>query len=394
VAFDIERARADTPGARRCIHFNNAGAALMPLQVLHTMQKHLTSETENGGYEAKEAVEEQLRATYQSIATLLNCSAHEVAVVENATRGWDMAFYAFDFKPGDRILTAMAEYASNYLAYLQVCKRTGAKVEVVPDDKSGQLDVAELERMVDTGGPVKLIAVTHVPSNGGLVNPAAEIGAVARQRGIPFLLDACQSVGQLPIDVQSLGVDILSTTARKFLRGPRGIGFLYVRREWIERLVPLFLDLHAADWISANEFTIKPDARRFENWECNIAAKLGLGSAVDYALSWGLEAIRDRVTELATAVRSKLCSVPGVVIRDRGIRQCAIVSFTANLPSQVICDELRSRGINVHVSQAAATRLDMDQRGLLDLIRASVHYYNTHEEIDRFIAALAEVLDC
>jgi selenocysteine lyase/cysteine desulfurase len=390
--FDIDRARADTPGAAHRIHFNNAGAALMPEHVLHTMQAHLTREAEFGGYEAKDAAEAQLRGTYQSIARLLNCSPDEIAVVENATRAWDMAFYAFDFKPGDRILTAVAEYASNYLAYLQVARRTGACIEVVPDDESGQLDVAALERMVDTGSPVKLIAVTHVPSNGGLVNPAEQIGAVARRRGIAYLLDACQSVGQMPMDVERLGVDLLSSTGRKFLRGPRGIGFLYVRREWIERLMPPFLDMHAATWTGTNEFEIRRDAGRFENWESNIAAKLGLGTAVDYALSWGLGSIRDRVTELAATLRARLRSVPGIVVRDRGAVQCGIVSFTAEMPSAVIRDKLLRRGINVSVSEASFTRLDMERRGLSDLVRASVHYYNTHEEVEQFTTAVAEIV--
>jgi cysteine desulfurase/selenocysteine lyase len=392
MTFNVERARADTPGVQHRIHFNNAGAALMPVQVLHAMQAHLTRESEIGGYEAKEAAEAQLCATYGSIAKLLNCSTDEVAIVENATRGWDMAFYAFDFNPRDRILTAVAEYASNYLAYLQVAQRTGAIVEVVPDDESGQLDVGALEEMVASGGPVRLIAVTHVPGNCGLVNPAEKIGGIAREHRIPFLLDACQSVGQMPIDVQRLGVDILSTTGRKYLRGPRGTGFVYVRQEWIAQLVPPFLDLHAATLTSPNDFEIRRDARRFETWESNIAAKLGLGAAVDYALSWGLDAIKDRVTELATALRSRLHSIRGVVVRDRGIEQCGIVSFTADTPSTVIRNELRSRGINVHVSDAAATRLDMDKRGLANLVRASVHYYNTHEEVDRFVAALAEIV--
>jgi selenocysteine lyase/cysteine desulfurase len=392
MAFDIQRARADTPGVQHRVHFNNAGASLMPAPVLHALQAHLTREAVIGGYEAQNAAEAQLQGTYKSIAQLLNCSTDEVAIVENATRGWDMAFYAFEFKAGDRILTGAAEYASNYLAYLQVCRRTGARVEVVPDDATGQLDVAELERRVDTGRPVKLIAVTHVPANGGLVNPAEQIGAIARRRGIPFLLDACQSVGQMPIDVQRLGVDMLSATGRKYLRGPRGTGFVYVRREWIERLVPPFLDLHAATWTSADEFEINRDARRFENWERNIAGQVGLGTAVDYALSWGLDAIRDRATELAAELRRRLAAVPGVTVRDRGVEQCGIVSFTANKPSTFVRDELRCRGINVHVIAAATTRLDMNNRGLTDLVRASVHYYNTREEIDRFVGELAEVV--
>jgi selenocysteine lyase/cysteine desulfurase len=390
--FDIDRARGDTPGVQNRIHFNNAGAALMPSPVLAAVRTHLTREAEIGEYEAKDSAEDKINATYESIAKLINCAVEEIAIVENATRGWDMVFYAFDFRPGDRILTAVAEYASNYIAYLQVAQRTGAVVEVVPDDESGQLDVDALARMIDSGGPVKLIAVTHAPGNSGLVNPAHEIGAIARDRGIPFLLDACQSVGQMPIDVQQLGVDVLSTTSRKYLRGPRGVGFVYVRQEWIDRLVPTFLDLHAATLTSSEAFEIRHDARRFENWESNIAAKLGLGAAVDYALTWGLQEIRDRVIELATALRAGLCSLPGVTIHDRGNVQSGIVSFTAPSGSPRIRDELRRSGINVHVSVAAATRLDMDRRGLIDLVRASVHYYNTYEEIETFLTEFTEII--
>jgi len=232
MAIDLARVRADTPGLSHVLHLNNAGAALPPSVVTEAVIGHLRREAEIGGYEAAEEADGLLERSYDAVAQLLNCHREEVAVVENATRAWDMAFYAFPFRAGDRILTGKAEYASNYISFLQVARRTGAVVEAIEDDEYGQISVAALERAIDKR--VKLIALTHVPTNGGLINPAAEVGRVAKAAGIPFLLDACQSAGQLPLDVEGIGCDMLSATGRKFLRGPRGIGFLYVRRDLIE----------------------------------------------------------------------------------------------------------------------------------------------------------------
>jgi selenocysteine lyase/cysteine desulfurase len=193
--FDIERARRDTPGVDRVAHLNNAGAALPPTQVTDAVIAHLRRESEMGGYEAAAAAADQVDHTYQAIARLIGCATDEVAVVENATRAWDMAFYGLSFEPGDRILTARAEYASNVIAFLQVARRTGAVVEVIENDDSGQLSVSDLRRRLSAGdGPVKLVAITHVPTQGGLVNPAEEVGTATREAGVPYLLDACLSV--------------------------------------------------------------------------------------------------------------------------------------------------------------------------------------------------------
>ena len=384
--IDIERARRDTPAASEVLHFNNAGAALMPAPVLQAQLRHLQLEAETGGYEAAAAVDDRIEAIYDSIARLLNADRTEIALVENATVAWDMAFYSIGFAAGDRILTAEAEYLSNYIAFLQVARRSGVIVDVVPSDDAGELDVEALENMIDQR--VKLIAITHVPTNGGLVNPAAEIGRIARAHGILYLLDACQSVGQMPIDVAAIGCDMLSTTGRKYLRGPRGTGFLYVRREILDRLEPPFLDLQAARWVEPDRYEMRPDARRFENWERNVAGQLGLGAAVDYALGWGLADIAGRIERLAADLRGRLAEIPGVSVRDRGRRPCGIVTFTVEgKPARDIVAILRARRINCHSS--GPSLVDARAGQLPDLVRASVHYYNTEEEVARFAAAVA-----
>jgi cysteine desulfurase / selenocysteine lyase len=390
MAFDVERARRETPGANRVAHLNNAGAALPPSQVTDAVIAHLRLEAEMGGYEAAAAVTEQIQNTYRAVARLIGCEVDEVAIMENATRAWDMAFYAMSFNPGDRILTARTEYASNVIAFLQVARRSGVIVEVVDDDEHGQPCVADLRRRLDDyGDEVKLIAITHVPAQSGLINPAEEVGFLARQAGVPFLLDACQSVGQLPIDVKHIGADLLSATGRKYLRGPRGTGFLYVHRSILDRLEPPFLDLHAATWTGPERYEIRRDARRFESWETNYASKLGLGVAVEYALSWGLDAISARVTALAASLRERLLNLDGVRVHDQGQRRCGIVTFTVEgVPAEEVQHRLAGSGVNTSVYYASSARLDLPRRGLPDLVRASVHYYNTEDELDRLVCAL------
>lgn len=388
--FDLLRARNETPGCSNVIHFNNAGAALMPQAVLDAMIRHLHLESQIGGYEASERSHSQTEHFYDAAGRLIGANPEEIAFIENATRAWDMAFYSLRFEPGDRILAANTEYASNYIAFLQVARKTGVEVEIVPSDEYGRISIPALKSMINER--VKLIALTHVPTNGGLINPAAEVGRIAREHGVLFILDACQSVGQMPVDVNKIGCDILSATGRKFLRGPRATGFLYVRRKLVDHLEPPFLDLHAATWTSPNDFKIRNDARRFENWEQNYAGKIGLATAIDYAMQWGLDDIRSRVQQLAEQFREQLASIPAVKVHDLGVERGGIVTFTVeNKDPDQIHTQLADQKINVSVSRRSSTLLDMDSRGLPDLIRASVHYYNSEDEVDRFCTTLGSL---
>lgn len=339
--FDLEAIRRDTPAVQNLIHLNNAGAALMPRPVVEALKTHLDLEAAIGGYEAEDRTRAASERTYDAIAELINCGRDEIALVENATVGWQMAFYGLSFKPGDRILTAEAEYAANVIAYLQTAKRHDISVEFIPSNEAGDLDVGALENMLDD--KVKLISISHIPTNGGLINPAKEIGGIARKYNIPYLLDACQSVGQIPIDVEEIGCDMLSATGRKYLRGPRGTGFLYVRQSMLDKIDPPFLDLHGAKWTSLNEYRMRDDARRFENWEFYVAGKIGLGVAVDYLLSLGIEETSRRLCDLAAELRRQLSDIPGLTLRDIGSRQGGIVTFDHQ--------EMAATDINAALSQ-------------------------------------------
>jgi selenocysteine lyase/cysteine desulfurase len=391
MAFDLQRARLETPGVAHVLHFNNAGSSLPPQPVLDATIAYLQREAQIGGYEAASEAGEALEHTYDAVAKLIGAERSEIALTDSADSAWNRAFYAIPFKPGDRVLTSKAEYHSNYITYLQARKRLGISIEAVPNDEHGQLDSAALRRMLDER--VRLISISHVPTSGGLINPAAEVGKVAREHGILYLLDACQSIGQMPIDVAAIGCDLLSATGRKYLRGPRGTGFLYVRNTIANQLEPLTLNGFGAEWTSSTEYEIHASAKRFESFESNKAAVVGLGVAIDYAMQWGIDATWRRVRTLAYDLRTRLAALPGVLVHDRGINQCGIVTFTVEgYEPAAIQRVLSEQYINVSIAIRSSTLLDLSERSLESMIRASVHYYNSEEEVERFVKAIEQLL--
>ncbi|MCW2947642.1 MAG: aminotransferase class [Actinoallomurus sp.] len=383
--LDIARVRAETPGCAEVVHFNNAGAALQPRPVLETVRDHLDLEARIGGYEAADAAADRLAESYGSLARLVGAEADEIAITDSATRAWDMAFYGMRFRPGDRVLTTASEYGSNAIAFLHAARDRGVTVEVVADDEHGQISLDALAATL--GDDVRLVAINHIPTHDGLINPVAEVGRLARAAGALYLVDACQSVGHLAIDVDEIGCDMLSATGRKFLRGPRGTGFLYVRRSALDRLAPTFLDQRSAEWTGPESYELRGDARRFECFERSPAGQLGLAAAADYAMAIGLDAIERRVTELGALLRTALAEVPGVTVRDRGARRSGIVTFThGDRDPAEIASSLAARRINVRLS-AQSYRYD-EGAAPAPRVRASVHYYNTEEEISQLIGAL------
>ncbi len=387
--LDLTRLRAETPGAAHCTHLNNAGASLMPAPVLAAIRAHLELEAHMGGYEAADRVAGEVAAVYDAVAQLLDTTPGNVAITENATASFQQALSSVPFRPGDVLLTTTNDYVSNQIQYLSLERRMGIEVVRAPDRPDGGVDPLAMAELIHRRRP-RLVAVTHVPTSSGLVQDVTAVGEICRSEGVLYLVDACQSVGQMPVSVAELRCDFLSGTARKFLRGPRGVGFLYVSDRVLDSdLEPLFPDLRGADWVDDRLYQPAPDARRFENWEFPYALVLGFGAAVRYALDVGLQAAAVRARALAGRLREGLSSLPGVQVLDRGPELCAIV--TAAVPSWTARElmlDLRREAIHTSVLTREAAVLDFDDKGVEDALRLSPHYYNTDEEVDRALSAL------
>ena len=378
--------RRDTPGCQGRIHLNNAGASFSPVTVVEAELAHFRREQEIGGYEAADEAAGRLREAYENLGRLLGCAARNVAVVENATVAFSLALSAFDFEPGDRLVTTRSDYTSNRIMYQALARRRGVEVLFAEDLPEGGVDPASVRRLA-AHPRCRLVALTWVPTNSGLVQDAEAVGEICETAGVPYLVDACQAVGQIPVDPVKLRCDYLGGTARKFLRGPRGLGFLYVSDRALARGdYPLGLDMRGAERRGEDGFELVDGARRFENWEFPYALVLGLGEAARYALAVGVELAGGLAADLAAHVRGRLSALPGVSIRDRGRRLCAIVTAeVAGRDATEIVHRLRELNINT----SAATNEDGSP---VPVVRVSPHYYNTREEVDILVDAIEALI--
>ena len=386
MTIDLARARAETPGVKYITHLNNAGASLAPQPVIDAVMGHLRLESEVGPYEAAERSMKAVDRAHDAVADLLNCDSDEVAMFDSATRAWGAALASIALAPGDRVLISPVEYGSSYLSFQHLARRTGCQVEVLPATPDGLVSIVDLRERVDER--VKLIAMTHVPMHDGLIYPVAAIGQVAREFGITYMVDASQSVGQMPVDVRQIGCDILVGCGRKFLRGPRGTGFLYVRRALAERLSPGAVGLDGVEWDGVG-YRFAPAARRFDLWETSCATRIGLGVAVDYALSWGIENTWRRNQALAAGLRADLTAIAGISVADRGRERCGTIALTVHgHAAEAVRARLQRAGINSWVCLSNAACHDMRHRQIESLLRVSVHYYNSVEELARLCTVL------
>jgi cysteine desulfurase/selenocysteine lyase len=381
-----EEGRADThPGT---IYLNTAAAGLMPPPVFDAVVGHLRREVERGALDAAAEAVPRLEATYAAAARLLGADPDEIALVESGNRGLAALIGAVALAPGDRVLVAPVEWGGS-LAMLS--SLPGVSVEPLPTDEDGALDLDAARRIAD--GRVRLVLLTLCPATGGLINPGEAVGAFAREIAATYLVDACQAVGQLPVDVRDLGCDGLAASGRKWLRGPRGTGLLYASRDFLRRTSPLLPDQFAAPLVDG-AWRPRADARRFEGGEAYVAGRLGLGAAIEGTLAVGVERLRERVGALATRLRAGLASMPGVQVHDRvGPPLSGIVAFTAEqVAPSALRDGLAARGVTVGVRGALYAPFDMLPRRLPEVVRASPSADVTEGEIDRAVEAVADIL--
>ena len=385
--IDLETVRAETPGCDKIIHFNNAGCALSPHHVTDSVISHLKLEQRIGGYEAASQAETQIANFYTQLAQLLNCESSEIAFMESATRAWQSALLSLDLKAGDEIITAGNEYAGNYLTLLALARHRSIEFRTLALEADGHIKAEKLEKQLSA--KTRAILITHIASQRGDVQDIKAIGEIAKSGGICLLVDACQSVGQLPLDLQEIKCDFLCATGRKYLRGPRGTGFLFARGQSTASFIPRMLDLQSAFWDTAKSFTVKKSATRFESFERNIAGQIGLGLAVEYANSLGIIHIAARIQSLAERLVAGLQSLQGVRIHELSEPRSGIVTFSkTGAEAAALQSHLYQRGINTSISKRKNARLDLDREMQDDVIRVSLHYYNSSSEIERFMQVI------
>ncbi len=386
--IDIDQVRADTPAVKFLTHFNNAGASLMPTSAYRAMLEYLQREQEIGGYETVLEYVEQTADFYVQAARSINASPAEIAFCESATKAWQLFFYSIPFKRGDRIITTQLDYGSNFVGFIQQHNRLGVEVVVIETDSNGDIDLVAMEREIDDRA--RLVSLSHIPTANGIINPAAQVGQIAKSAGVPYLLDACQSIGQIDVDVKQIGCSALSVTGRKYLRGPRGTGFLYVDENVLANIEPGWLDQRGVVLRGSDQYELLDSAKRFENFEVGFGARIGFGNALKYFNQIGAKNVEQRIIKLGTYCREKLHTVSGVSLHDNGAHRSGIVTFTLEGHTPVeIRRFLNQHKINIWACAGPGSLVDFQRRGIDSVARASVHYFNTEEEIEKMVASLS-----
>lgn len=390
---DVGLERDRTVGIRHAHHLNAAGSALPPVAVVDAVVDHLRREEREGGYEAAAAVRDRVEASYDAAAAVVGADRDEIAMLDSATTGLRVVVDSLRLGERDRILASRSTYVSHALHLMSVAQETGADLVVLSEDEAGRVDLEQLERLLAVGrGADDLLCIAHVPTSSGLVEPVVEVGTLARRYGSRYLLDATQSVGMLPVDVDEIGCDALAATGRKFLRGPRGTGFAYVSRSLLDGLRPLAPDVRGAEWTGVREWRLAATARRFENFECSTAARLGLGAALEALLDRGVAATGRHLVETAAVLRERLMTIDDVRVLDPSASASAIVTFVVDgVGPERVKQRLAESAVKVVAVPASHGQWDLGHRDLPAVVRASVHVYNDDSDVTALVDTVREM---
>ncbi|HBS12791.1 MAG TPA: aminotransferase [Flavobacteriaceae bacterium] len=390
--IDINQIRKDITDYGEKIFLNSAGSSLMPKSVVQEINRYLLEEEKFGGYSVAELKTNEIADFYNQTAQLIGAEAHNIAFTHDATDAYIKALSSIHFKHNDIIITTDDDYASNHIQFISLQKRFGIKIVRIKNLENGELDMIDFQKLVDKHNP-KLVAVTHVPTNSGLIQNIEAIGEICYNQKIIFLLDACQSVGQLSINVTKIKCDFLTATGRKFLRGPRGTGFLFISDRLLKNgFSPLMIDGGGAVWKAIDQFDILENAKRFETWEAPYALIMGFREAIRYANNIGLENIQSYNQKLMLRLRENLIGIQGVKLFDKGLKNCNILTFRKDGKSLAkIKEKLNSNNVFFSVSRKEWGVIDFNKKGIDWVIRLSPHYFNTIEEIDNVSKIIDEI---
>lgn len=385
--LDIDKIRRETPGAKYVAHFDNAGAALPCHDTVQAVTNYINKEARVGGYAMQFSNESAFQKFYKNAAELINCQPDEISLTIGASDAQAKILYSFPFKRGDVVVTTEMEYSNNFMNLLNLKKQKGIKIRIVKNEKDCSFNLEKFENAIDE--KVKLIAATHIPTSSGQIAPVEAIGKIAKKHKIPYLLDACQSIGQCPVDVQKIGCDFATATSRKYLRGPRGLGFLFVKKSAMEMLTPPTVESWFASWESKTVYKIERTHKMFEGFEKPYSNIVGLATAIDYQNQLGIEATWERIQQLSKILRIRLNSLKNVKVVDPKVNLSGIVTFVKKgVDGSKIHQNLAAQKINVSVTQPFSSLIDMKKRKLSEAMRASVHYYNTKNEIEKLVKSL------
>jgi cysteine desulfurase / selenocysteine lyase len=398
----INKLRDDTLGCKQFLHLNNAGASMQPHQVVRAVIHYLEQEELIGGYELATNEAEKLNDFYSQAAKLLNASPDEIAFFDSATRAWLAALDSLNLQANDSIIICDNDYGSNEMAY-QKLKAKGVEIRQAATDKHGNLNLDDLVKQIDPS--TKLLAFNHIPSCNGIINPVEKIGALANKHNVIFLLDACQSLGHLPIDVKQIGCHMLSATGRKYLRAPRGTGLLYVDKALLLKLTPKHLDIHGASMQSnvvaesLFEQKVQPvaSAIRYELFEQNMALKRGITEALSYANALDLAQTFAHIQTLAMMLREGLSKLDGFKVTDLGNAPSnmsgIVCCYHEQIPSAKIKLLLAEQHIHCSTSLPDSGYQLFAKHQWPELVRFSIHYYNTEQEIEHLIIRLTALIE-